>query len=339
MKRFLMRRAGALKIGFPRSSNEGVRARSLAVVVAAAVVALSSATGVSLATAPGQNGRLVFQRQAGSHVQLFSLSPDGGGLRQLTHFGSTDAVWPAWSPAGTKIAFERDFANHAAIATINSDGTGFEVLTPHGLNGGPSWSPDGKLITFGRYIPGREASIWIMNANGRNVRRVTKNPIPAADPCNCIGQGSSVFSPDGKRIAFTWTKGARKSAVFTVNVNGSGLKQLTPWGRGVADKIDWSPDGSRILLSMPEFGRPGVSANVFSVRRDGSDLEQLTHDTGGTINNGADSWSPDGQKIIFVSNRDGVYKTYWMNADGTGTTEIPNADDAHLISWSSSLAG
>jgi Tol biopolymer transport system component len=312
--------------------------RRLAFVLAAAVVALASAADVSLATAPGQNGRLVFQRQAGSHTQLFSVSADGSGLLQLTHFASSDALWPAWSPDGTKIAFERDYANGGVIAAMRSDGTGLQALTPRGLYGEPSWSPDGKLITFGRYIPGREASIWIMNASGRNVRRVTKNPIPAADPCNCIGQGSSVFSPDGKRIAFTWTKGERKRAVFTVNVNGSGLKQLTPWGRGVADKIDWSPDGSRILLTMPEFGRPGVSANVFSVRRDGSDLKQLTHDTGGAIHNGADSWSPDGQKIIFVSDRDGVFKSYWMNADGTGRTEVPNADDAHLISWSSSLA-
>ena len=67
---------------------------------AVAMVALSSATGVSLATAPGQNGKLVFQRQAGNHVQLFSLSPDGSGLLQLTHYGSSDAVWPAWAPDG-----------------------------------------------------------------------------------------------------------------------------------------------------------------------------------------------------------------------------------------------
>ena len=112
-----------------------------------------------------------------------------------------------------------------------------------------------------------------------------------------------------------------------MNVNGSGLKQLTPWARGVADKIDWSPDGSRILLTMPEFDRPGVSANVFSVRRDGPDLKQLTHDAGG-LKNGADSWSPDGQKVIFISNRDGAFKTYSMNADGSGQSQsrMPMSD-------------
>jgi TolB protein len=124
-----------------------------------------------------------------------------------------------------------------------------------------------------------------------------------------------------------------------VNVNGSGLKQLTPWARGVADKIDWSPDGSRILLTMPEFDRPGVAANVFSMRTNGRDVAQLTSDTAAGVNNGADSWSPDGQQVVFISNRGGAYKTYWMNVNGTGVTEIPNAEDGHLFSWGSSLAG
>jgi Tol biopolymer transport system component len=314
------------------------RSYFIAVVLAFAIglTALPSGSDVSLAMAPGDNGKLVFQRQTGNHNQLFTISLDGSGLVQLTHFGAGDAVWPAWAPNGTRIAFERDFANHAAIATIKPDGTGLKLLTPKGFNGQPSWSPDSQRITFGTYVPGREASIWIMDADGRHLRRVTKNPIPAGDPCQCLGQGSSVFSPDGKRIAFTWRKGARKSAVFSVKLNGTGLKQLTPWGRGVADKIDWSPDGTRILLTMPEFDRPGVSANVFTARADGSGVTPLTTDVGGGINNGADSWSPDGQRVIFISNRDGAYKTYWANADGTGATAIPNADDSHFTSWGSS---
>jgi TolB protein len=329
-----MRTAKSQRRTLPRSSIVAV-----AMAVAIGLAALPSLTDRSLAMAPGMNGRLVFQRQAGNHNQLFAISLDGSGLVQITNFGSSDAVWPAWSPDGRKIAFERDYTDHAAIVTINPDGSGLRVLTPHGINGEPSWSPDSKQITFGRYIPGREASIWVMDSNGRNLRRVTKNRIPAGDPCNCLGQGSSVFSPDGKRIAFTWSKGAGKSAVFRVNVNGSGLKQLTPWARGVADKIDWSPDGSRILLTMPEFDRPGVAANVFSMRTNGRDVAQLTSDTAAGVNNGADSWSPDGQQVVFISNRGGAYKTYWMNVNGTGVTEIPNAEDGHLFSWGSSLAG
>jgi TolB protein len=151
----------------------------------------------------------------------------------------------------------------------------------------------------------------------------------------CSGQGSSVFSPDGKRIAFSWTKGAQLAAIFTVNVSGTGgLKQLTAWKSGLADKIDWSPDGSQIAYSSPEFGRTGKSSNVFTVRADGTGgIVQLTHDSGGKINDGLDTWSPDGKKIVFVSNRAGTSALYSMNADGTGVTKIPTGHDAHLAAW------
>ena len=51
-------------------------------------------------------------------------------------------------------------------------------------------------------------------------------------------------------------------------------------------------------------------------------MRQLTHSTGGKVNNGANSWSPDGRKISFIWNRDGEYGVYTMNADGTGVKKL-----------------
>ena len=51
---------------------------------------------------------------------------------------------------------------------------------------------------------------------------------------------------------------------------------------------------------------------------------QLTHEAGGTINDGADSWSPDGTKIAYVSNQSGIYQIWTMNADGTEQTQLTN---------------
>ena len=62
---------------------------------------------------------------------------------------------------------------------------------------------------------------------------------------------------------------------------------------------------------------------------------QLTHDSGGTINDGADSWSPDGTKIAFTSNRTGTYQIYTMNADGTDISQLTKGPDAHLAAWGS----
>jgi Tol biopolymer transport system component len=300
---------------------------------AAGVAALAVTATPAGATSPGRNGLLVYEAQLGKHAQLFTISPDGSGVHQLTRFSDSDAVWAAWSPDGNRIAFERDFAGHAGIYTMSADGGGLRALTPTGLNGRPSWSADGKLIVFSTLLLGKRASIWVMAADGSGARRVTSTPLPAKDACGCMGLNSPTFSPNGKRIAFTRVKSERSAAIFTISTAGGGLTQLTPWQNGVADKIDWSPDGSRIAFSSPEFGRPGVSSNVFTVRTNGSGLLKLTDRHGGKINNGLDSWSPDGKKIAFASNRNGTYEIYTMNTNGSGVTQLTHGPQAHHAAW------
>jgi len=261
--------------------------------------------------------------------------------RRLTDFADSDALWAAWSPSGKQIAFERDVytgvvVNRAAIYTINADGSGLRSLTAKGLNGAPSWSPNGKLIVFSTLQFGKQATVSVMTANGGRVRKLLTTPLPCKR-CYEVGLGSATFSPDGKRIAFIWHKKPFPlAAIFTMNASGGGLKQVTPWQNGgVTDKIDWSPDGSRIAYSSPGIGdRPGVSSNVFSVRPDGKGVVKLTNSSGGKINNGLDSWSPDGTKIAFVSNRSGTYEIYTMNANnGSGVTQVTRGPEAHRAAW------
>jgi TolB protein len=284
------------------------------------------------------NGLLAYDAKIAKHYQLFTSNADGTAARQLTDFADSDAVWAAWSPSGDRIAFERDvytgvFVNHAAIYTMNADGTGQRSLTPTGLNGQPSWSPNGKLIVFSTLQFGKQATISVMTANGRRTRKLLTTPLPCKR-CYGAGLGSATFSPDGKRIAFVWHKNA-VAAIFTLKASGGDLEQVTPWQRGgLADKIDWSPDGARIAFSSPGIGdRPGISSNVFTVRPDGGGLVKLTNSRGGKINNGLDSWSPDGKKLAFVSNRNGTYEIYVMNANGSGVQQVTRGPEAHRASW------
>ena len=151
-----------------------------------------------------------------------------------------------------------------------------------------------------------------------------------------IGRSRACVLPDGKRVAFLASKPGNDqlTAIFVAGLFGGGQKRITPWG-SFADKIDCSPDGKRIVYSKPGFGYGGQSSNVYRMRTDGSDVVQLTHESGGTLNAGADSWSPDGTKIAFVSNRSGTYQIWTMNADGTGASQLTRGPEAHLAAWGS----
>jgi Tol biopolymer transport system component len=301
----------------------------LAAALAVAVAAMSGAT--ARATVHGSNGLIVYQATAGKHIQLFTVKPDGSGAHRLTQFTDSDAVHASWSPDGNSIAFERDFANSAGVYTMNLDRGNLVALTPDGLQGLPAYSPDGATIVFDRTLP-REDALWLMSTDRSTLRQLTHNKPAGKGECRC--DGGPVFSPDGKRIAFVRTITDLKTAAFVVNIDGSGLKQLTSWGRGVSAKLDWSPDGSRILISSPQAERPGTASNVYTIRPDGTGLTKLTHETKAGVHDLADGFSPDGTKIIFARTIDGgPFQVYVMNADGTGVSQLTHGVDAHWASW------
>src|SRR5262249_7079924 len=155
--------------------------------------------------------------------------------------------------------FERDFPDFFQIEVMNADGTDIRPLTPPGgQDFTPAFSPNGHQIVFERATADGDG-VWIMNAHGRGLREVTHNDVPGTR-CGC--DESPVCSPDGKRIAFVRVLDDLTTAVFVVDRNGHDLRQLTPYDLGVSAKLDWSPDGSRILVSSPQVERPNTATNV-----------------------------------------------------------------------------
>ena len=89
--------------------------------------------------------------------------------------------------------------------------------------------------------------------------------------------------------------------------------------------VAWSPDGRKILLTRggAQGDRNGVGATkpyAVVANADGSGLRTLTRIAG--VNGARVSWSPDGRKIVFVSDRDGNLEIYVMNADGSGQRNL-----------------
>jgi Tol biopolymer transport system component len=316
------------------------RLPALLVVLAVLGTAASSAW----ATAPGKNGQLVFRRYLDTDRTtgaLFTSNPDGSKVRQITHPAQGVIDQEAdWSPNGRRIAFERRFPCPAGgpkngldnkcdvVYTVGRDGKGLKPLVPcdfaqrcH-LVDTPAWSPDGSKIAYAYGISDPtftgslnfDQAIWIVDASGKGARQVTQ-----LTPGTSWDSGPQ-WSPDGKKLAFARADLQKQAdAVFTVNVDGTRLTQVTPWELNAGDGPDWSPDGKWILFrGQPADG----SSNVYKDHPDGSGLTNLTKQPANRFHYLSSSFSPDGRMIVTA-------RTPGTGSDGSADVVVMNADGSH----------
>ncbi len=196
------------------------------------------------------------------------------------------------------------------VVSIAVDGTGSTRLTSTTTSPWPSWSPDGSRIAFTSSRDGND-EIYVMNADGSALTRLTNNSATDIEPA---------WSPDGSRIAFVRGSGP-SSELYVMNADGSGQTRVL--SGGPIRSPNWAPNGARIALGCGVGA--GSNTDLCLVNTDGSGLVRLA--TACCINV-YPSWSPDGKRIAFMSNRDGTsesnYEIYVVNADGTAVTRLTN---------------
>jgi Tol biopolymer transport system component len=206
--------------------------------------------------------------------------------------------------------------------------------------GAPSWSPDGKQIVFYAERDDQPADLFVMDADGSNVRQLTHTR---------AAEGYPSWSPDGRLIAFEADDPTGNFDIYVMNADGSNTRRLTQDPRRDVGPA-WSPDGRKIVFMSD---RGGPEFDIYEMNADGSDVERLTagqtnwfpqFSPDGTrlaLHVGRDvnvfdlktrtmhaltqdpangmypTWSPDGRRIAFMSWRNGRTELFTMNADGT----------------------
>jgi len=179
-----------------------------------------------------------------------------------------------------------------------------QLTTSPGDDGDPSWSPDDRQIVFSSARDGNP-EIYLMRADGSALRRLTDHA--AAD-------GSPVWSPDGSRVAFVSTRDGGGN-VYLLRLDDGRIERLTVDAHVTKDMPRWSPDGSYLAIQTAERGNYDIQlVRIADHRR--------TVVAGTPEFDGQFSWSSRGDRIAFISGRDGIDALYVADATGRGLRRL-----------------
>ncbi len=264
---------------------------------------------------------------------IWVVPAQGGNAKQLTEFGS----YPAWSPDGTFIAFQSsgisdDLASigsgalwNTTLWIIPSQGGEPKQITqarnPPGGHGNPSWSPDGRHITFTTYDP-EKSEVWSVSVAGDDLKKIVQGV-------------DSVYSPDGKSIYFvsfgrlSLNFGLSKIQISARDEPLGEPVQIASAGTARLKRLSISADGKKI-----SYGSLTLQSNLWMIPLSARTNEAtgpafaLTRDT--SYRNSHPVISSDGRKIAYYVVRVGSSADIWMmDADGKNQTQLTTdpADD------------
>jgi TolB protein len=256
---------------------------------------------------------------------LWLVHADGSDLHELAPgVPASGKISFDISPDGSHVIFSA-YDSPVQVWEVGIDGGEPELLSTdcNGIpadcmDGQPAYSADGKRVAFLRATE-TSSVLAIRDLASGDVTILDSTRSSSSD----VWLDEPSWSPDGQQIVYYKVvrdpaqDKVTDSSIFIVNADGSGLHELalpseTPWG-----DPNWSPDGTRIVFgSYPiREGIAGGNAEVYSVRPDGTDLQQLTN-LG--VGSGAPSWTPDGAHIFFW----GFQTFYLMDPDGGNAKAI-----------------
>jgi TolB protein len=286
-------------------------------------------------------------------VNEYAWAPDGGriavnylplngigrsGLYVLTADGtqetflSTGAVYPRWSPDGTRIAYR---TYEGDIYSIRPDGTDLRPLaTLAGDELNPEWSPDGRQIAYWR-AAANTYELWLMDADGG-----AKRHFPLPFPLNGVR-----WSPDGKYLAVeNQTTGLpQHHGIWLIHAAGTGLRALSPncTSDGTCagpeySEAEWSPDGKQVAFTIRNI--EGTTTNIGVINPGGTGFIVFPNGDGCCVDTAATPhWSPDAAHLAFQTRipvGNGYYRAIGKSlSNGSGAVILTGPYSASGPGW------
>ncbi len=273
--------------------------------------------------------------------QPATANPDGSDFTFLNQDLPLDLFCLNWSPDGSRLLCHSEGIPNPADAglyTVRSSDAGDLVRVtatlPYGFDIGYGYSPDGSRILYAQFANGH-GTLFSVKPDGSDPVQLSPPGLSIID-LDFFDQVGADWSPDSSRVTFAASKSGHVSALFVVNADGTGLRQITPSALG-ALSAQWSPNGDLIAFTS------GCCAlhEAWVVHPDGTGLRPVTTPAlgGGGALFWTPVWSPDSTKLL-LNRQDpnvpnGETSLWTANTDGSQLAKLTDTEGLTAYAWGS----
>lgn len=208
------------------------------------------------------------------------------------------------------------FISDPYLYTISADGEVLRQVSPAHTDLMARWSPNGQKILFLSRHEGN-SEVYVTYADGTKLINLTHSS---------TNELSARWFPDGENVLFI-RRTDSSEFIYKSNVDGTNQTVLAEYQD--IHNYDLSPSGEWLVFC----GESEQESNLFLVSVNSAETKQVTHNN---LSGQYVKWSPDEQKLLFVSEQDGNQELYVMDSDGTHQTRLTYTvdEDESWPTWS-----